>query len=145
MQPRSEQEEVGSFRQESLADLIAFRIMSTPPLIGERLSVVSLIAPSVVMGLQSALWWRDRAEGKDEFGWTHPNPDMRMRGPLISLAPDERSTLNREGQVFLDWLATFLRLGEARELAIEQAKRAKGGTLSRVSTLLALGMGENDG
>lgn len=145
MQPRSEEEEVASGSYESLADSIAFRIMSTPPLIGERLTVVSLIAPSVVMGLQSALWWKDRAEGKDEFGWTHPLPDMRMWAPLVTLAPDEKSMLNREGHVFLDWLATFLRLGEVRELAIEQAKRGKGATINRASTLMILGLGDNDG
>lgn len=145
MQPRSEEEEAGSGWYETLADLIAFRIMSTPPLIGEAISVVTLIAPSVVMGMQSALWWKDRAEGKDEFAWTHPLPDLRMRAPILELAPDEESMLSRQGHVFLEWLVPFLRLGEARELAIEQAKRGKGGKMQRLETLVALGMGEDDG
>ena len=145
MQPRSEEEEVSSGWYETLADSIAFRIMSTPPLIGEGLSVATLMAPSVVMGMQSALWWKDRAEGKDEFAWTHPLPDLRMWEPISVLAPDDESMLSRQGHVFLDWLVPFLRLGEARALAIEQAKRGKGATMQRFETLMILGTGEDDG
>jgi hypothetical protein len=138
--PRTEEDEVGSGRREWLADWIALRIMETPPLAKGGLSKVSVMAPSLVMGLQAALWWKDRREGSTEFGWSHPLPEMRMWSPLLKMAPDEDSQVHREGRRFLEWLTEVLYLDKSPTLAVKQALAGKDATINRFFTLLILGV-----
>lgn len=115
--PLSESEVLNSQRDELAADQTAYRILfadhaQAPP---NHVETVALGA-ALAMAAQIASYYLPLALGRDAWGWTHPNPEMRV-APLFQALDEVRSERGRHlcGR-FLDWAF--------RAFAIEDAKDA---------------------
>lgn len=106
----SEKEEMASYLGELHRDEIAYRILTAPPLSQGQLAVVTPMAPIMVSGLQSGLWWMDRAAGSQDFGWSHPAPDIRMTAAFSTLAPQSQAAVYSVAKRFTDWLTEVLQI-----------------------------------
>jgi hypothetical protein len=100
----SEEEEVATWHDEFMADLTAYQILGAPPLGSTDPPLVVAMGSMLVSGMQAALWWMDRAEGSQNFGWSHPAPDIRIACALLTLAPDSMRRRHVLAKRFRRWM-----------------------------------------
>jgi hypothetical protein len=118
--PISEQDEVASQYYEMQADLTAYKIMREPPVGAPEPPAVVAMGPMLVSGIQSALWWMDRAGGSQDFGWSHPAPDVRIGGAVFELAPETRPRQHEIARQFATWMETVFGINRSQQEAQER-------------------------
>jgi hypothetical protein len=106
MEPTSESHVLRSQREELEADGWALSILDALEKEGrerrgdgQALNVIHM-GMVMVLGLQSASWWRSLVSGSEEYGWTHPPPDVRL-GVLPEFELHAPSSVT---QRFAEWL-----------------------------------------
>ena len=116
-QPKSEQHELGSQAGELAADRVACDLLSHAPLAATPLLPISVYAPMLVLGLQTALWWCDRASGSPDYGWSHPAPDIRLYGVVLELTAEAPEPLRAAVDRFRIWLYAVFGIDELMKKA----------------------------
>lgn len=119
LSPASEQDEIASQIGELTADTTAYRILREPPIAEAEPPVVVAMGPMLVSGIQSALWWMDRADGSQDFGWSHPAPDIRIAGAVLELAPESRPRHHAIANQFNQWMHVVFGIDQSLDRAKE--------------------------
>ena len=116
LEPLSESEVLNSQRDELAADQAAYRILfadhaQAPP---NHVETVALGA-ALAMAAQIAAYYLPLAMGRDAWGWTHPNPEMRVR-PLLDALDEVGSARGRQlSERFLDWAFGAFAIKDAKD------------------------------
>lgn len=128
VRPRTEGQELNAQHDELQADITAWRILladaGQAPV--EHL-VTAALGGCLALAAQTAIYRIALAMGSDDYGWSHPAPEIRVPALYEALAERDLQPARTYSDRFMEWAEESFAIAEARRRGFDRLERRHDG------------------